>query len=539
MLGREHHHHHQKPSSVSYSFLAECFRLHQETIHDGRLWFKHSFQGESRQPLAFVELLPMITRVPNRLRAGPNWSHIRNGCPWSNSRRRLVVRSSLDGSDAAKTGAYQLITSTLVTVQVPRSQGPPSLEAAARSTTPVARTTVKAPSTEPKHGRGFYRDTLAPWIQHGRERLVAHTRTTAMLAVALLLFAVVLVRKIMERRHLALLQKRRALGLESSSSPRQGSQMVNDDPTKANGTSLPQRIAEFYDTQSELWEQVWGEHMHHGFYGLDGSKADKDHHQAQIDMMDQLLLFSSVDTLLRSAVGIGNRRVRVLDVGCGIGGASRHIATRYGANVHVTGVTLSPVQASRAQVLSRQMRLEDRVETMVANALQLPFPDNTFDVVWSMESAEHMPDKLRFMQECARVLRPGGRLAMTAWCHRACPPPFNDVDRRIYQKVCEHYCIPYLCALNEFENYAWQSGLTGLQTSDWTKATMPFWPAVARSAFQRRALLGLVEGGWPLIRAALAVRWMIQGFRRGLFVIGALSAEKPISSKDAGRLSEP
>jgi tocopherol O-methyltransferase len=351
-----------------------------------------------------------------------------------------------------------------------------------------------------------------------------------MLSVSLLLLTVLLMRMVRKRRNAFLIQKRRALGLDSLVPAGPGGRSQSNDAAKMDEAALPQRIAQFYDTQSELWERVWGEHMHHGFYGLDGSQTEKDDRQAQVDMMDELLVFSGVDAMLRAAVGIGNQRIRVLDVGCGIGGASRHIATRYGANVHVTGITLSPVQASRAQVLTRQLRLEDRVETMVANALHLPFPDNSFDVVWSMESAEHMPNKLRFMQECARVLRPSGRLAMTAWCHRACPPPFGNVDRQIYRKVCEQYCIPYLCALNEFENYAWQNGLIQVRTADWTRATLPFWPAVARSAFRRRALVGLLEGGWPLIRAALAVRWMIQGFRRGIFVIGALSAEKPASS---------
>ncbi len=93
-----------------------------------------------------------------------------------------------------------------------------------------------------------------------------------------------------------------------------------------------------------------------------------------------------VDAVLDWA-GVTSARA-MLDVGCGIGGSSRHVARRFGASAR--GVTLSPVQVERANALTSQSGLAE-VSFQVADALALPFPDNSFDLVWSLESGEVRP----------------------------------------------------------------------------------------------------------------------------------------------------
>ena len=65
----------------------------------------------------------------------------------------------------------------------------------------------------------------------------------------------------------------------------------------------------------------------------------------------------------------------MVDVGCGIGGSSRHIAKKFGASAK--GITLSPVQAARANVLTKENGMDDRVSFQVGDALQQPFEDGT------------------------------------------------------------------------------------------------------------------------------------------------------------------
>ena len=102
------------------------------------------------------------------------------------------------------------------------------------------------------------------------------------------------------------------------------------------------------------------------------------------------------------------RRLRVLDVGCGVGGSSRYIARKYGADV--VGLTLSPKQAARGNELSRGLNVTLKAEDATSTA----FADGSFDLVWSLESGEHMPDKPRFVEELARLCAPGGAVSCVA-----------------------------------------------------------------------------------------------------------------------------
>lgn len=74
---------------------------------------------------------------------------------------------------------------------------------------------------------------------------------------------------------------------------------------------------------------------------------------------------------------------KVLDVGCGVGGSSRHLARNFGCSV--SGITLSPVQAQHATERSEKAGLAELTDFQVADALDLPFPDSSFDLVWSLE----------------------------------------------------------------------------------------------------------------------------------------------------------
>jgi len=279
--------------------------------------------------------------------------------------------------------------------------------------------------------------------------------------------------------------------------------------------TLNQQIQQFYDASSGLWEQVWGEHMHHGYYGPSGNQK-KDRRQAQIDLIEELLQWVRVQQVQN-----------ILDVGCGIGGSSLYLAEKF--NAATTGITLSPVQAARAAERAAAAGLSTRTQFQVADALNMPFADASFDLVWSLESGEHMPDKVKFMQECYRVLKPGGTLIMVTWCHRPTDGPAGPLTADEQQHLADIYrvyCLPYVISLPEYEAIARNLSLQNIRTADWSTAVAPFWDVVIDSAFTPGAILGLLRSGWGTIQAALSLGLMRRGYERGLIRFGLLCGNK-------------
>ncbi|MFV8754771.1 class I SAM-dependent methyltransferase [Nannocystaceae bacterium ST9] len=95
--------------------------------------------------------------------------------------------------------------------------------------------------------------------------------------------------------------------------------------------------------------------------------------------------------------------LRVLDVGCGGAHFAMRLLERC-PELELVGVDLSPEQIARARARTRAARFVE------GDATDLRFADGEFDLVYSLGSLKHWPDRARGLHECARVLRPGGRL---------------------------------------------------------------------------------------------------------------------------------
>jgi tocopherol O-methyltransferase len=279
--------------------------------------------------------------------------------------------------------------------------------------------------------------------------------------------------------------------------------------------NLNTRIKDFYDASTPLWLNTWGEQMHHGYYGPNGQKK-VEHKQAQIDMIEELLAWG------KSPAKVGT----FLDAGCGVGGSSRYLALRH-PEANGLGVTLSPVQAENGQRYNKEAGVGERLEIRAQDVYTIDSKhDNSFDLIWSMESAEHMKDKQALMDLFYRLLRPGGKLVMATWCHREEPPTLTSADQKVLDKICELYHLPPLVSVPVLGEAAGKAGFQDIATDDWSAAVEPFWGAVISSGLDPRNWPGLISAGMSTIKGAWAMKYMKEGFRTGAIRYGVLRATK-------------
>jgi MPBQ/MSBQ methyltransferase len=224
-------------------------------------------------------------------------------------------------------------------------------------------------------------------------------------------------------------------------------------------------VVNAYDqwTQDGILEFYWGEHIHLGHYGSPPRR--KSFLAAKADFVHEMVRWGGLDRLPTGTT--------MLDVGCGIGGSSRILARDYG--FAVTGVTISPQQVQRATELTPT---GVTAQFQVDDAMNLSFPDASFDVVWSVEAGPHMPDKAIFAKELMRVLKPGGLLVVADWNQRDDrKKPLNVWEKPVMQQLLDQWAHPQFASIEGFAEHLEATGLVQgtVTTADWTKETLPSW----------------------------------------------------------------
>jgi ubiquinone/menaquinone biosynthesis C-methylase UbiE len=147
---------------------------------------------------------------------------------------------------------------------------------------------------------------------------------------------------------------------------------------------------------------------------------------------------------------------QVLDVGSGLGGPARTIAAEFGCRV--TGLDLTEAFCRVAEMLTARTGQSGQVTFRHGNALELPFEENSFDVVWMHNSGMNIPDKERLYAAVHRVLRPGGRLALTEVMAGATEPlhfPVPWASEPAISFVRPAEAMRALIAEREFRELAW------------------------------------------------------------------------------------
>jgi SAM-dependent methyltransferase len=193
---------------------------------------------------------------------------------------------------------------------------------------------------------------------------------------------------------------------------------------------------------------------------------------------------AAVDDAIR-ALAIGSAS-RVLDVGSGLGGPARHIASTTGAAV--TAVDIQADVDATARELTARTGLGHLVEHRCADILDGPPAAGAFDAVVSWLVFLHVPDRARLLSSCLAALRPGGGLYVEDFTLRGTPTA-QDLDDLRVKVMC-----PYLPTASEYAAQVAAAGFVDVQvddlTADWSGYTAERLALFRAAGASNRAVLG-------------------------------------------------
>jgi tocopherol O-methyltransferase len=268
-------------------------------------------------------------------------------------------------------------------------------------------------------------------------------------------------------------------------------------------------VADHYDDLDSFYRELWGEHVHHGFWTT-GAESPEIAVQRLVDLAAKKARIKPGDS--------------VLDIGGGYGAPARQLAQQYGADV--TAITLSPVQYAHSQSLGQ----EANPRYLLADWLRTDFPAQLYEAAIAIESTEHMPDRVEFFRRAFNVLKPSGRLVVCAWLTRDRPSLLET--RWLLRPICVEGRIPQLMSLVEFERAAEKAGFVIVESHDCTQAVRPTWGIILRRLVEhllkdpryRAFLLDRRQSNRVFALTALRI-WL--AYKMGAMRYGILTVTRP------------
>jgi len=243
--------------------------------------------------------------------------------------------------------------------------------------------------------------------------------------------------------------------------------------------ALRSRVVRYYEENQFFYDRFWTESstrsMNYGYWDADTRRLSQAFRNQNQAIAEHLRVDASD---------------RVLEAGCGTGGATVWLARHHGCRG--VGITLCPHQARRGGRIAAEQGVAGRTAFLVMDYTEMGFPDASFTKLFASESVCYASRKSEFLREAHRVLRPGGRLVVVDG-FRA-DRPLGERERWLLESWAEGWAVPGLARVDEFASDLQEVGFREVSFRDQTARAVPS----ARRILARGLL------AWPLARAAHA-----------------------------------
>lgn len=271
---------------------------------------------------------------------------------------------------------------------------------------------------------------------------------------------------------------------------------------------IKSKIRKFYDFGSPLYMQIYGQHIHDGYY-VTGNESKE---EAQENLIK----------LIVEKAGI-KKGSRILDVGSGVGGSSIWLAKNLGAVT--TGITISPVQIELANKLANEQKASSSFLLMDAENMHF---SETFGVIWAVAVMTHLQDQRRFLKLADSFLVKGGKLIIFDWMlHEYSISMQNDKD---VKAVLDGMLLPALYSLETYREWVTQLGYQIVYSEDITDYTIKTWDdalsVIKEPQFLQMAQRLTADDIKESFRFFKSVRAMKQAMKKGKLTSGILIAKK-------------
>jgi len=272
------------------------------------------------------------------------------------------------------------------------------------------------------------------------------------------------------------------------------------------------KIIELYDVISPYYPSLWGEHLHHGYWIV----GDESKEKAQLQLVEHLAQLADIKP-----------RSEILDIGCGMGASSLYLAKTY--NATVTGITISPVQVEMATTAAAREQID--VKFLVMDAEAMDFKKH-FDVLWSVESISHYQDRQGFFTSAAKLLKPGGRFAITDWFKKG---DLTRAETRKFIDPIDKGMMVELSVMDDYERFLTSNGLQITHREILNKQCAKTWD-LSLDIISDKAFWALAAKlGTHFVSYLKAFQVIRAGFASGNFAYGLFVAQVQSTSSPPSR----